>query len=176
MRICQKEQCKNIVPKFFIDEDGKRHNCQRRKFCFICSPYGHHNTKNLNNKNTGICPKCEGSSQKGNSKCYKCYFSEKKERQLKKIYDIIGYNCWLCNYDKGINGSSVLEFHHVDPDNKLFGLTVREFVGKKWEDVWKEMNKCVSLCCRCHREYHAGLISKEEINKLYISKWKNIST
>ena len=36
------------------------------------------------------------------------------------------------------------------------------------------MTKCVSLCCRCHREFHAGLISREKMYSIYIEKWKEI--
>lgn len=174
MRLCQKEGCKNTVPKYFVDKEGKKHNCQKRIFCFECSPYGQHNTKNLNNRNTGICPKCGNSSQKGNSRCYKCYFKERKEKQIEKAYQIIGYKCWLCGYDRGRKGVPIMEFHHIDPSVKLFNLSVRELVGKKWNDVFKEMKKCASLCCLCHREYHAGLISREEILKIYENKWKEI--
>ena len=177
MRICYKEGCENLVPKYFIDDNGKEHNCQRRKFCLKCSPYGEHNTRNLNRKKIGYgsgkCPKCGGVSQKGNSKCFKCYFNEKKIRKTEKVYNLIGYNCWLCNYSNN-KLTSILEFHHINPGLKLFSLSTREFVGKKWKDVLNEMKKCVSLCCRCHREYHSGLIDEDKILEIYKERWKSI--
>ena len=179
MRICAKEYCENKVPKFYTNGDGKKHYLQRRKFCFECSPFGQHNTKDLNiSRERGICSKCGRPTQKGynKSKCHSCYFNEKKIRVSKKVYNIVGYDCWECGYAKGKIHQSLLEFHHLDPDNKLFGLTTREFVGRRWSLVYKEIQKCVSLCCRCHREYHAGLISDEEIKNIYDKRWKEIES
>ena len=178
MKVCKKDGCENLFSTQFIDNNGKKHNCQKRKFCFECSPYGEHNTRNFNKKlkgyGSGICPYCGGISKGGSSKCYKCYFNEQKIRQIKKVYSIVGYDCWLCGYSKGVKGTSILEFHHINPGNKLFGLSTREFVGKKWEKIFNEMRKCVSLCCRCHREYHAKLILEEDIEEIYKNKWKEI--
>lgn len=33
----------------------------------------------------------------------------------------------------------------------------------KWNSILDEISKCVLLCCRCHRELHAGLWSLDEI-------------
>lgn len=179
-KICANDNCFNVVPKFYKTEDGKKHWTQKRKFCFECSPYGFHNTKNLNNnkkkKQIGICPVCGGASQSGSRKCYSCYFNKKQIDKSAKVYDLIGYDCWVCGYDKGVSAQSVLEFHHVNPEDKLLNLSTREFVGHAWERVWSEMQKCVSLCCRCHREYHAGLIPDEEIKAIYEKRWENILT
>ena len=179
-KICAKENCINVIPKFYITEDGKKHWTQRRKFCFECSPYGVHNTKNLNSKKdngqTGTCAECGNPSQKCHSKCCVCYFRDKKIAKSKKVYDMIGYDCWICGYDRGLKAQSVLDFHHVYPENKMFNLSTREFVGYAWERVWTEMQKCVSICCRCHREYHAGLISDSEVKKVYEERWEKILT
>ena len=40
--------------------------------------------------------------------------------------------------------------------------------------VFKEMKKCVYLCCRCHRELHAGLIKNDEVENIYVMRWKKI--
>ena len=173
-RICKKEGCNNHVPKSHVDENGKKHNCQKRKFCLDCSPFGQHNTRNLNNKNTGICCKCGEQSQNGRQKCFKCFFEERSVKISKKVYNIVGYDCWKCGYDKGYEGKAILDFHHLNPKNKLFSLTTRELTGHAWKRVFNEMQKCVSLCCRCHREYHAGLVSDEEIDIIYKQKWKII--
>ena len=107
-----------------------------------CSPFGKHNTRQLEidsskSKNKGKCPLCGGVSQKGNSKCFKCYFKDRKERMSKKTYELIGYDCWYCGYNKGFDGRSILEFHHLCSDKKLFNLSVRELVGYKWEKFLK---------------------------------------
>lgn len=88
------------------------------------------------------------------------------------IYAAVGTACWYCDYDKGIAAKSVLEWHHVVPAHKLHNLTTREIIGCTWASIRAEVQKCVSLCCRCHREYHAGLIQTEELHKLQETKWK----
>jgi len=173
-RICAKKECSNIFPREYITEDGKKHNLQKRKYCFQCSPFGEHNTKNFNNNNSGICCICGEQSQSAKKKCYKCYFNENKHKKIEQVYSLVGYDCWLCGYDKGKGGVPILEFHHIDPIKKLFGLSTREFVGHKWEKVFNEIKKCVSLCCLCHREFHAGLILPEKIIDIYIKRWRKI--
>lgn len=74
-------------------------------------------------------------------------------------------------YDKGDVARSVLEWHHVDPSQKKLRLSTRELVGYTWAQVREELQKCVLLCCRCHREYHAGIISLPEIQALHELKW-----
>ncbi len=179
MKICAKKSCNNVVPSKFTDDEGKFHNCQKRKFCFTCSPFGQHNTKDLNNyEDRGKCIKCGKPTQKGykKSKCHSCYFEEKKERRTRKIYDIVGYKCWYCDYGKGFETTSILDFHHMDPNKKLFGISTRNAVGQKWDRIYEEMKKCVVLCCRCHREYHAGLINHRDIEDIYLNKWQKMST
>lgn len=36
------------------------------------------------------------------------------------------------------------------------------------------MQKCALLCCRCHREYHVGLMEKGKIEKIWQDKWAEI--
>jgi len=179
MRACKKEGCENIVPKYYVDDTGKKHHLQRRKFCFECSPYGKHNTKNLNRKEigygSGTCPVCNGVSQSGKKKCFSCYFSDRKNVISKRVYGIVGYKCWYCDYDKGSDGQGVLEFHHIFSSDKLFNISTREFVGRTWKKVIKEIKKCASLCCRCHREYHVGIIPEEEIINIYKYEWEKIN-
>ena len=161
-RICKKEGCNNYVVRDYIDDDGKKHNCQRRKFCLSCSPFGEHNTRDFNAISNRKKPD------------FKKYFNQRKRKVSAKAYGIVGYGCWYCNYNIGIKGTQVLEFHHLDPNNKKFSITTREMVGHKWCKILKEMKKCVSLCCRCHREVHIDLISAEEIKNIHQMKWKKI--
>lgn len=48
----------------------------------------------------------------------------------------------------------VFDFHHTDPSEKLFGLSVKHFAGNTMEKINKEMGKCVMLCANCHRITH----------------------
>lgn len=46
--------------------------------------------------------------------------------------------------------------HHVDPASKTKTLSAL-IVQQCWQKVVDEARKCVLICCRCHREIHAGL-------------------
>jgi len=63
-----------------------------------------------------------------------------------------GGKCQVCSYDKCFGA---LEFHHLDPNKKDFGISA----SSKTLDALKiELDKCAILCSNCHREVHAGLI------------------
>ena len=49
-----------------------------------------------------------------------------------------------------------LEFHHLDPKTKEFGIST-EGIPRRWDKIETELAKCVLLCANCHREVHAGV-------------------
>ena len=49
-----------------------------------------------------------------------------------------------------------LEFHHLDPKTKEFGIST-EGIPRRWDKIAAELKKCVLLCANCHREVHAGV-------------------
>jgi hypothetical protein len=51
-----------------------------------------------------------------------------------------------------------LEFHHLDPAEKQFGLAQRG-MGRSIARLRAEARKCVLLCSNCHAEVEAGLSS-----------------
>jgi len=69
--------------------------------------------------------------------------------RLKEEY---GGSCAACGYDKCI---SALEFDHLDPKQKSFAISSGR---NHMPSALKEAEKCLLLCCRCHRERHAGLL------------------
>jgi 5-methylcytosine-specific restriction endonuclease McrA len=66
-----------------------------------------------------------------------------------------GGACRGCGFDAPVDA---LEFHHLDPTAKEFGISV-DGVPRSWARVEAELAKCVLLCANCHRETHAGLRS-----------------
>jgi len=77
-----------------------------------------------------------------------------KKRLLKEA----GGRCRLCGYDRY---AGALEFHHVDPEQKSFGLSVRG-ITRSLESLRAEARKCVLLCSNCHAEVEAGVATLEE--------------
>ncbi len=167
--ICQK--CNNNFPqRQFID--GKWRKLSNRKYCLTCSPFGVHNTVKLHFKDQRKCISCGKTITRKNEKGKKCWVCTNKESKQKKIVliqTLIGTSCWICGYNKTW---AALDLHHVFPETKLFQLTTRE-LQFSWGKIETELRKCALLCCRCHREFHEGLINNDIIIKLWQEKWAN---
>lgn len=176
MKICKK--C-NLSFTTKVNIDGKERNLQNRKFCLKCSPFGEHNTRNINEICTGncvVCGKLIPKKRKNGKRCYCCVQKDREIKILHKVHNIVGTKCWICNYDKGIDGTPMLDFHHMR--DKKFGLDKRKLTNHSWDRVWIELQKCMLLCCRCHREVERGFVDKDIVNNIYetnwnIIKWKN---
>ncbi len=176
MRKCQKEECENIIP-YSVWIDGKQRYLHNRKYCLECSPFGKHNTRNLDHEKLGpnethieprICS-CGNTYENKGTKCWSCCTKKSRTNKRVKLVSLLGNNCWMCGYDKCVEA---LEFHHVDPSKKSFGLSVRE-CQYSWEKIFEEVKKCVLLCANCHREFHSNMIdaSIEDLHKI---KWDDI--
>jgi len=50
----------------------------------------------------------------------------------------------------------VLEFDHINPSAKKFGIARAITYGKKWDDILEEINKCQILCANCHKKRTAA--------------------
>ena len=92
----------------------------------------------------------------------KAYRVKLKEKALKYR----GGKCVACGYDKHQNS---LEFHHVNPEDKEFSLSdIDRRVYKTWEEIKKELDKCVILCSNCHKELHGKY--NDDLEKLIEDK------
>lgn len=78
-----------------------------------------------------------------------------RKRKLDLI-KVLGGECCLCHFN---SFPSALEFHHVNPEEKLFGITDSNAVTKALDKQLEELKKCVLLCANCHRGVHAGILS-----------------
>lgn len=64
-----------------------------------------------------------------------------------------GGECAICGYSKC---SAALDFHHINPEEKDGYGTGALKAHWSFEKNLPELDKCVLLCARCHREVHAG--------------------
>lgn len=69
-----------------------------------------------------------------------------------KAVEYKGGKCIVCGYNKSIRA---LQFHHLDPSQKDFGISGST---KSFEKLKSELDKCVLLCSNCHAEVHDNLI------------------
>ena len=121
-----------------------------------------------NNRKSKYCPECR--------KHKRALLSEeeleelhKKEKtrfkthrlKLKKIaLKYKGDKCQICGYNKC---SRALQFHHVDPSTKKFDISVKGYT-RSWEDVKKELDKCILVCSNYHAEIHNGDVDVSNIS------------
>jgi transposase len=90
-------------------------------------------------------------------RCAKCR-AEAVSRRRRKVKEILvseaGGRCVLCGY---VRHSAALQFHHVDPATKSFGLGVRG-ITRSIAKLREEASKCVLLCANCHAELEVGAV------------------
>jgi len=80
--------------------------------------------------------------------------AEKRRELKRKAIDYRGGCCEACGYDRCL---SALTFHHINPDEKDFGISeLMKLVS--WERIKLELDKCIVLCTNCHSEVHEGII------------------
>lgn len=95
---------------------------------------------------------------RGIYRCLRCR-SEAVSRRRRKVKDIVveeaGGCCQLCGYDRCVGA---LHFHHLEADEKIFGLGERGYT-RSLAIVRAEAAKCVLLCSNCHAEVEARLFS-----------------
>jgi hypothetical protein len=56
-------------------------------------------------------------------------------------------SCSVC----GIKDPRVLEFDHIDPTTKSFGIARGMTNALSWENILIEIKKCQVLCANCHK-------------------------
>jgi transposase len=90
-------------------------------------------------------------------RCATCR-AEAVSRRRRKVKEILvaeaGGKCTLCGYARH---SAALQFHHLDPATKSFGLGVRG-ITRSIETLRAEAAKCVLLCANCHAELEVGAV------------------
>lgn len=130
-------------------------NAQRRRFCFTCSPYKSHNTRDLN--------KPKAVRHNGAEAV------DKWRKNLKqRIVNALGGKCQCCGYNKCHNA---LETHHLDPKDKEMTFSGLRGHPRAWLKIVKELEKCVLLCCLCHREIHADIRTVPENAQRFDRRW-----
>jgi hypothetical protein len=138
MPICKK--CYREFPNRVLI-NGKHRVIHRRVYCLECSPFNKHNTRQIH------LPK----RRKLDSN-YK-YKKAARAKRKKQLVEMLGGRCLICGYDTCFQS---MDFHHVDPDTKEFGVCSL-LVQRSWEEILKETMKTILLCRNCHGEVEAGL-------------------
>ena len=76
-----------------------------------------------------------------------------KRRAIKNaLIEYKGGKCERCGYHKCMRA---LEFHHLDPNEKDFGVSKN--LCKTMNTLKSEVDKCILVCSNCHAEIHQEL-------------------
>jgi hypothetical protein len=102
----------------------------------------------------------------------KTYYASNQEKvkrraarhQLKyklKAIALLGGKC-KC----GESHPAALQFHHKDPNTKLFPVTTKQMTTPKrfpWDMIIEEVKKCELLCSNCHAKHHSAWTDEDII-------------
>ena len=91
-------------------------------------------------------------------KCRSAAVQKRRDKTKELLVEYKGGKCEICGYNKCI---SALEFHHIDPGTKDFGIGEKGYT-RSLEKNKNEVDKCILVCANCHREIHDGLIDIRE--------------
>lgn len=97
---------------------------------------------------------------RGSYRCTRCraeQVAEHRRRVKRVLIGEAGGSCRLCGYGRC---EAALEFHHLDPRQKEFHLSVRG-ITRSISALRVEAAKCVLLCATCHAEVEAGMATVE---------------
>src|SRR5437764_6667606 len=83
----------------------------------------------------------------------------RRERVRLTAIQYKGGCCQICGYGRCMEA---LEFHHLDPTQKDFGISKKGYT-RSWEKTKGEIEKCILLCANCHREVHAGKLQLPQV-------------
>lgn len=88
----------------------------------------------------------------GQKVCKDCVRQREKNKYQSKQNELNEFKqnhpCVKC----GCSKFYLIDFHHLNPAEKDY--TISDNSHAKIETLMKEIDKCVSLCANCHREFH----------------------
>ena len=144
--------------------EGKEKLVFGRIHCLSCVPFGKKGKTSVvegteNNEVECICTMCGKPYQFRKrsgctlSMCRNCTCKVARDKRKLECVNYMGGKCIICGYNKYMGA---LEFHHVDPTNKVFQISSSSRI--RWEKLIPELDKCVLLCSNCHREVESGIV------------------
>jgi hypothetical protein len=153
-RIAQRLGVSDSTAKKWLKRHGLRTmGAQRRKTLSVMREQGDRETQLVCRKH-GLTRHVSIVSER-RLRCSKCS-AEAVARRRRKVKEMLvaeaGGACALCGYGRH---PAALQFHHLDPSTKSFGLGVRG-ISRSLAKLREEAAKCVLLCANCHAELEVG--------------------
>jgi hypothetical protein len=118
------------------------------------------------------CPNCDSNKDEGDfyqrkdgryqGFCKACLLKTQQDRlKARKLTAVLllGGACNHCGYARNL---ACLDFHHVDPKQKEYSW--QKMVKRPWNEVIRELKKCMLLCKNCHGEVHNPALWQENVD------------
>ena len=137
MKKCENKGCNNKFP-IWEKIDGKIRNYQRRKYCFICSPFGENNTKRLEkiveDRKCFNCGNIIKNKKFCSTICQQGYYRKQRWEKIEKTGCLIsrkdkkyliekrGHKCELCGITEWLGKPVLLLLDHIDGNSDNDGL------------------------------------------------------
>lgn len=96
------------------------------------------------------------TKSRGTHRCRLCrveHVSNRRRRVKELLINEAGGACQVCGYARYVGA---LQFHHLDPGQKVFALSSRG-LARSLDSARQEAAKCALLCANCHAEVEAGI-------------------
>ena len=95
--------------------------------------------------------KAKGTRRSECKFCHSSYMKQKYQEKKEEIQEIKSEcQCAKCGDSRGY----VLDFHHINPDEKENTIARMTSNNYQLDKVYDEIKKCIVLCANCHREFH----------------------
>lgn len=85
------------------------------------------------------------------------YIKTARAKRKQHAINLLGGKCIVCGYNRC---NRALEFHHINPNEKLFSIS--QIILRSKETMENELSKCVLLCSNCHMELEDGMINLDD--------------
>jgi len=93
-----------------------------------------------------------------------------RRRTKERLVKAFDNKCAICRKSFP---QEVFDFHHVNPEEKKFGLGTIRSNCISWEKIVVEIRKCVMLCANCHRLVENGYVTVPENAQRFNEKYTN---
>ena len=95
--------------------------------------------------------KAKGTRRSECKFCHSSYMKQKYQEKKEEVQEIKSEcRCVKCGDSRGY----VLDFHHINPDEKENTIARMTSNNYQLDKVYNEIKKCIVLCANCHREFH----------------------
>jgi hypothetical protein len=96
------------------------------------------------------------TNPKESNRVYERKVRTKRAEYKENIIIERGGKCEICGYKYDGRNISAFDFHHKDPSEKEFNLSIRGISEKAILKANKEIEKCLVVCSNCNRLFHNG--------------------